>query len=61
MIKYGFGQSGPDSKIDFILAEQIKLTDFFSCWYKFTQIKGLLKIFGVGMVKNGCGQLGDET
>ena len=34
---------------------------FFACWYKFMQIKRCLKIFGVGMVKNRCGQSGDGT
>ena len=29
---------------------------FFACWYKFMQIERWLKILGVDMVKNGCGQ-----
>ena len=33
----------------------------FASWYKFTQIKRWLKIFGVSMVKNECGQSGDRT
>ena len=32
---------------------------FFASWYKSTQSKSWLKIFQVGMVKNGCGQYGD--
>ena len=31
----------------------------FASWYKFTQIKRWLKILGVSMVKNVCGQSGD--
>ena len=30
----------------------------FAYWYKFMQMKGRLKIFGVGMVKSRCGQSG---
>ena len=41
--------------------EQMKLTDFFACWHKFTQIKKWLKIFGVSMVKNRNGQFVDDT
>ena len=38
----------------------MELTEFFfAWWYKFMQIKMWLKIFGVGMVKNGFGQSGD--
>ena len=33
----------------------------FACWYKFTKIKSLLKIFWLCMIKNGCGQSGLET
>ena len=33
----------------------------FACWYNFTQIKRWLKLFGVSMAKNGCGQSGDRT
>ena len=28
---------------------------FFACWYKFMQMKRCLKIFGVGIVRKGCG------
>ena len=28
---------------------------FNACWYKFMEIKSLLKSIGVGMVNNGCG------
>ena len=41
--------------------ELMELTIFFPCWYKFTQIKRWLKIFGVSMFKNGCDQTGDKT
>ena len=34
---------------------------FLACWYKFMQIKRKLKILGVRMVKNGCGQSCDGT
>ena len=34
---------------------------FFACWYNFTQIKRWLKIFGVSVVKTGCGQSGHGT
>ena len=34
---------------------------FSACWYKFTQIKILLDIFELGMVKNGCSQSVDGT
>ena len=45
-----------------ISPEQIDETvSFFACWYNFMQINRWLKIFGVGMVKNGCGQSGDGT
>ena len=27
---------------------------FFACWYKFMKIKSWLKIFWLGMFKNGC-------
>ena len=39
-----------DSKIE--LTNGINL--FFACWYNFMKIN--LKVLGVGMVKNGCGQ-----
>ena len=29
---------------------------YFACWYKFMEVKISLKILGVGVVKNGCGQ-----
>ena len=32
---------------------------FFACWYSFMQIK--MKVLGVGMVKNECGQSCDGT
>ena len=32
----------------------MELTYFFACWYNFMKIN--LKVLGVGMVKNGCGQ-----
>ena len=38
------------------LADGIKL--FFTCWYKFTQIKRWRKILGLGIVKNGYDQSG---
>ena len=41
--------------------EQMKLSDFFGCKYKFMQNKRWLNIFGVGMVKNGCAKPGDGT
>ena len=44
-----------DSKIE--LTSGINL--FFACWYNFMQIK--VKVLGVGMVKNGCGQSFDGT
>ena len=44
-----------DSKIE--LTNEINL--FFACWYNFMQIK--MKVLGVGMVKNGCGQSCDGT
>ena len=34
---------------------------FFAFKYKFKQIKMQWKIFGVGMVKNGCGEFGHGT
>ena len=34
---------------------------FFTCWYKFMQIKRWLKIFGEGLVKSGCGQSREGT
>ena len=34
---------------------------FFTCWYRFTRIKSLSKMFWVGMVKNWCGQSGHKT
>ena len=34
---------------------------FLTFWYKFMQIKRWLKIFGVGVVKNGCNQSDDGT
>ena len=43
--------------LKFLKKELMELTDFFAFWYKFMQkIKKWLKILGVGMVKNGCGQ-----
>ena len=40
-----------------ISSEQIDETALFSaCWYKFTKNKSWLKIFWLGMVKNGYGQ-----
>ena len=44
-----------DSKIE--LTSGINL--FFACWYNFIQIK--MKVLGVGLVKNGCGQSFDGT
>ena len=45
------------------LDSKIKLTNginlFFACWYNFMKIN--LKVLGVGMVKNGCGQSCDGT
>ena len=43
-----------DSKIE--LTNRINL--FFACWYN---MKINLKVLGVGMVKNGCGQSCDGT
>ena len=34
---------------------------FLTFWYKFTQIKRWLKMFGVGMVKKKCGQPDDRN
>ena len=34
---------------------------FLACWHKFMQIKSRLKILGVGLIKNGCGQSCDGT
>lgn len=34
---------------------------FFSCQYKFMQMKGWLKFFLVCMVRNGCGHFGHRT
>ena len=34
---------------------------FFTCWYRFTRIKSISKMFWVGMVKNWCRQSGHET
>ena len=43
--------------LKFLQNELMELTDFFAFWYKFMQkIKKWLKMLGVGMVKNGCGQ-----
>ena len=44
-----------DSKIE--LNNGINL--LFACWYNFMKIN--LKVLGVGMVKNGCGQSCDGT
>ena len=45
-----------------ISPEQIDETaSFFACCYKFTKIESSLKIFWLGMVKNGCGQSGPWT
>ena len=44
-----------DSKIE--LTNGINL--FFAYWYNFMKIN--LKVLGVGMVKNGCGQSSEET
>ena len=44
-----------DSKVE--LTNGINL--FFARWYLFLKIK--LKVLGVGMVKNGCGQSCDGT
>ena len=45
------------------LDSKIKLTAgvnlFFACCYNFMKIN--LKVLGVGMVKNGCGQSSEET
>ena len=39
--------------------EQIdESASFFACWCKFTKIKRELKIFGLVVVRNGCGQSG---
>ena len=43
-----------DSEID-------KINWFFTGLHKLMQIKTWLKIFGVGMAKNGCGQSGGWT
>ena len=37
------------------------MTWFFACWYKFLWIKSESKIFGVGRIKNGFGQLSHGT
>ena len=34
---------------------------FFTCWCKLTQIKSLSKTFGVGVVRDECGQPGQRT
>ena len=45
------------------LDSKLKLTNginvLFACWYNFMKIN--LKVLGVGMVKNGCGQSYDGT
>ena len=38
-----------------------RINRFFACWYKLMQVKRLLKILGIGMAKNGCGQSCDEA
>ena len=64
MFKNGCGQSGLWN-LKLIVSEEWThgINNFFACWfwYKFIQIKSCLKIFRVGMVKNGCGQSGDGT
>ena len=37
----------------------MELTLFFACWYNF--MKSNMKVLGVGMVKNVCGQSCEET
>ena len=45
------------------LESKIKLTNginlFFACYYNFMKIN--VKVLGVGIVKNGCGQFGYRT
>ena len=64
MFKNGCGQSGLWN-LKLIVSEEWTdgINNFFACsfWYKFIQVKSCLKIFGVGMVKNGCDQSGDGT
>ena len=51
-----------DSKIECYLKNgQMKLTNFFHVGTNLYKLKSCLKIFGVGMVKNGCGQSGDGS
>ena len=47
--------------INHVFTKISEIAWFFACWYKFTEIKSWLKNFGVGMVRNGCGQSGHGT
>ena len=43
------------------LEQNDEKTWFFTCWYKFMEIKSWLRNFRLGMVKNGCGHYGLRT
>ena len=62
MSKNGYGQSGLWA-LKLSVSEECtyEISRFFARWYRFIQIKSYLKIFGAGMVKNGCGQSGEGT
>ena len=49
---------GPWTLKDYCIS---RINWFFGCWYKIMQIKRMLKILGVVVVKNGCGQSYDGT
>ena len=55
-----YGQSGLWT-LKWTLSQELTggINLFFACWCNFMQIK--LKVLGVGMVKNGCGQSYDGT
>ena len=58
MVKIGCGQSGYLTlKLTYLKNEVMELTDFLHAG---TQIKSWMKIFGAGMVKNGCGYSDDR-